>query len=145
MVRLAIAGNPGIRLSTLEVERPGPSYTVDTIEELQRGLGGDHELFFILGWDCLAELPRWREPARLVAMCRLVAVFRVGYPVPDLNRLETAVPGLSRRVIVLKEPEINISSSVIRERVARGLSIQHLVPEAVAEYISQHQLYRAPD
>ena len=143
MVRLALAGKPYFKLSTLEIERGGPSYTVDTIAELQAQLGIGDELFFILGWDSLVELPQWKEPARLVKMCRLVAVPRPGYSVPDLKALEAAIPGLSQQVIVLDKPEIDISASAIRSRVARGLSIRHLVPEAVDRYIHQHGLYAA--
>jgi len=143
MVRLALAGKPYFKLSTLEIERGGPSYTVDTIAELQAQLGIGDELFFILGWENLVELPQWKEPARLVKMCRLVAVPRPGYPVPDLKALEAAIPGFSQQVIVLDKPEIDISASAIRSRVARGLSIRHLVPEAVDRYIHQHGLYAA--
>ena len=143
MVRLALAGKPYFKLSTLEIERGGPSYTVDTIAELQAQRGIGDELFFILGWENLVELPQWKEPARLVKMCRLVAVPRPGYSVPDLKALEAAIPGLSQQVIVLDKPEIDISASAIRSRVARGLSIRHLVPEAVDRYIHQHGLYAA--
>ena len=141
MVRLAIAGKPHFRLSTLEVERAGLTYTVDTIRELGEKLDADDELFFILGWDNLIDLPRWYQPELLISMCRLVAVPRVGYPVPDLDSLDEAIPGLSKRVIMMDKPEIDISASVIRERVALGLPISHLVPEAVEKYIRQHKLY----
>ena len=96
-----------------------------------------------MGWDSLEELPKWHEPRRLIAMCRLVAVPRVGYPMPDLSSLGTKIPGLSKRVIMLDKPEIDISASVIRERVARGLSIEHLVSEAVEKYIREPGLYSA--
>lgn len=142
MVQLAIADNPGFKVSVLEVERLGPSYTVDTLSEMHRGLNRDDELFFILGWDILAELPGWREPARLISLCRLVAVPRIGYNPPDLSSLEAAIPGISGQVIVLDEPKVNVSSSVIRERFARGLPVQQLVPASVAEYIRRHGLYQ---
>jgi nicotinate-nucleotide adenylyltransferase len=142
MVRLAIADKPNFRLSTVEIERAGLTYTVDTIEALRLHLGADDELFFILGWDNLLDLPRWHLPSRLITMCRLVAVPRVGYPIPDLNSLEAAIPGLSRQVIMLDKPEVDISASVIRERVRRGLSIIHLVPEAVEKYIRENGLFR---
>jgi nicotinate-nucleotide adenylyltransferase len=141
MVRLAIAGRPAFKLSTMEIERAGPTYTVDTLAELGRQLGPGQELFFILGWDNLTQLPEWREPSRLIKLCQLVAVPRVDYPPPDLKSLESALPGLTQRVILLDEPRIDISASEIRRRVGRGLSIHHLVPEPVDEYIRQHKLY----
>jgi len=141
MVRLAIAAKPYFKLSTMEIERPGPSYTVDTIAELQGQLGVRDELFFILGWENLAELHQWHEPSRLIKMCYLVAVPRVGYPAPDLSSLEADIPGLSHSVIPFDTPKIDISASAIRNRVAQGLSISHLVPEPVERYIRQHRLY----
>ncbi len=144
MVRLAIAGEPYFKLSTMEIERAGPSYTVDTMAELKGQIGAGDKLFFILGWDNLMQLPQWYEPSRLVTMCRLVPVPRVGYPSPDFNSLEAAIPGLSQSIIMLDTPQIEISSSEIRDRVARGLSIHHLVPEPVERYIREHRLYVMP-
>jgi len=142
MVRLAIADKPYFKLSTMEIERAGPSYTVDTIAELLGQLGAGDELFFILGWDGLAELPKWHEPSRLIKMCHLVAVPRPGYSAPDLNSLEALIPGLAQRVMLMDKPEIDISAFSIRNRVAQGLSIHHLVPEPVERYIKQNKLYR---
>jgi len=141
VVRLAVADKPYFKLSTMEIERAGPTYTVDTIAELKAQLGTEDELFFILGWDNLAELPRWRQPSRLITMCRLVAVPRPGYPLPDLKALEASIPGLSQRVTLMEKPEIDISASAIRDRVAQGLSIRHLVPQPVERYIKEHKLY----
>ncbi len=141
MVRLAIGDKPYCKLSTMEVERAGPSYTVDTIAELRGQLGAGSELFFILGWDCLAELSKWREPERLIKMCYLVAVPRVGCSVPDLKSMEAAIPGLAERVIMLDTPEVDITASAIRDQVAQGLSISHLVPEPVDKYIREQGLY----
>jgi len=142
MVRLAIAGKPYFKLSTIEIDRAGPTYTVDTMAELRRQLGSGHELFFILGWDNLIQLPEWQEPSRLIKLCRLVAVPRVDYPSPELESLDAAIPGLSQRVILLQSPQIDINASEIRQRVAQGLSIHHLVPEPVERYIKQHRLYK---
>jgi nicotinate-nucleotide adenylyltransferase len=141
MVRLAIAGKPYFKLSTVEVERAGPSYTVDTITGLRAQLGDEDEIFFILGWDALAQFPQWREPSRIMEMCRLVAVCRPGCSLPDLDSLEAVVPGSSRGVVVLDKPEAAIDSTEIRDRVARGLSVRHLVPEPVDDYIRRHKLY----
>ena len=142
MVLLAIAVYPYLKLCNIELNRAGPSYTIETIAELRDRYGAENGLFFILGWDSLAQLPQWKEPSRLVQMCRLVAVPRPGYSLPDLKSLEAGVPGLSRSLIVLDKPVVDISATEIRERVARGLSIRHLVPEPVDEYIRQHRLYR---
>lgn len=141
MVRLAIAGKPPFRLSTIEIERPGLTYTVDTMAELKGKTGAKDELYFIMGWDNLAELARWREPARLIRLCYLVAVPRPGYSLPDLKKLAKDIPGLPPRVIILDKPEVDISATEIRKRVAQGKPINDLVPQAVAEYIKRHRLY----
>ncbi len=141
MVRLAIGGKPYFKLSTIEIERSGPSYTVDTIAELKGQLGAEDELYFILGWDSLVELPQWQEPSRLIKLCRLVAVPRVGCSAPDFKSMEAAIPGLVDRVILLDEPWVDVSASEIRGRVAQGLSIDHLVPEPVERYIREKGLY----
>jgi len=141
MVRLAIADKPYFKLSTVDIERAGASYTIDTIADLQGQIGAEDELFLILGWDSLAELPQWHEPSQLITMCRLVVVPRPGYPRPKLKKLEASIPGLSQRVMFMEGPEIDISASLVRERVAKGLYVRHLVPEPVNEYIKQHGLY----
>lgn len=141
MVRIAIADKSYFKLSRIEIDRAGPSYTVDTIAEVQGQPGSGSEIFFILGWDNLMELHMWREPSRLIKMCRLVAVHRPGVPRPDLNALEAGIPGISRRVIIMDKPVIDISASEIRDRAARGLAISHLVPGVVASYIKRHKLY----
>jgi len=141
MVRLATRGRTGFCVSTIEIERGGMTYTVDTLRDLRGRLPEGRELYFILGWDNLLELPRWREPGEIIKLCTLVAVPRVGHRVPDAAMLEKLLPGLSSRAILLSKPEIDISASVIRERVRRGESIRHLVPEAVAGYIRDRHLY----
>ncbi|OGO24478.1 MAG: nicotinate (nicotinamide) nucleotide adenylyltransferase [Chloroflexi bacterium RBG_16_50_9] len=143
MLRLAIRDNLYFRVSAMEIERAGPSYTVDTIAELRGQYGGKDEIFFILGWGTLAQMPEWREPSRIIEMCYLVAVPRPGDPRPDLEALEASIPSISQRVVLLDEPNIDISGSAIRERAAHGLSLRHLVPRAVEEYIKRHKLYLA--
>jgi len=145
MVRRAIADNPYFELSTVEVDRPGPSYAVDTVATiavLQQQLGAEASFFFLLGWDSLAELPRWKEPDKLVQMCRLVAVPRPDFSPPNLEALESSIPGVTQSVVLLDMPLVDVSSSDIRKRVAKGLSIQGLVPDDVEEYIKEQQLYR---
>jgi len=145
MVRLAIAPYPYFRLTRIEIDRAGPTYTIDTITELRAQLAAGDELYFILGWDSLAQLPQWRDVSRLIQLCRLVAIPRPGYSLPDLKSLEAQVPGLSSRLVRLDKPEIDISATDIRKRVAQGLPIDHLVPKAVAEYIEEHRLYVPQD
>lgn len=141
MVRLGISGNPRFKLSTMEIERRGPTYTVDTIAQLQSQLGAGDEIFFILGWDNLMQLPQWHEPQRLIELCRLVAVPRVDFPLPDLPALEKKLPGITQRVILFDKPRIDVNASQIRQRVAQGLSISDFVPKAVESYIKEHGLY----
>lgn len=141
MLHLAIADRHQFRVSTLELDHPGPSYTVDTIAELKVRSGDGDEIYFILGWDSLAQLPEWREPSRLIKLCRLVAVPRPGCSHPDPDALEALIPGISPRLVWLEKPLVHISASAVREMAGRGLSLRHLVPEPVAAYISQHKLY----
>jgi nicotinate-nucleotide adenylyltransferase len=143
MVRLTITSYSYFKLSRIEVDRQGPSYTVDTLEELQTGLGAGHQLFFILGWDTITQLPRWHEVARLIKLCELVVIPRPGYSVPDLENLDREIPGITKHVILLDSPRLEISATDIRERVAQGRSISNLVPEAVCRYIKEKRLYRA--
>ena len=140
MVRRAIADNPYFRLSTLEVDHPGPSYTVDTLTLLQDQLSSESSLFFILGRDTLAELPLWKEPRKVIQLCRLVVPPRLGSR--DLRHLEEAIPGLLDKVIQLDMPVIGISSSEIRHRIAQGLPIRYLVPSVVEKYIAEHRIYQ---
>ena len=139
MVRRGIADNPNFKLSTVEVDRPGPSYTVDTLTSLQNQLSSQGSLFFILGRDTLAELPLWKEPRKVIQLCRLVVPPRLGSR--DSRHLEKAIPGLLKRVIQLDMPVIGISSSRIRQRIARGLSVRYLVPPGVEEYITERRIY----
>jgi len=139
MVRRAIAGNPHFKLCTLEVERPGPSYTVDTLTTLREQLGSEASLFFILGRDTLAGLHLWKEPKKLVQLCRLVVAPRLGSK--DLKHLETEIPGLLDKVIQLDMPVIEVSSSGIRQRIGQGLSVRYLVPVDVEKYITEQKIY----
>jgi len=106
---------------------------------LRKQLGNEASLFFILGRDTLAELPLWKEPQKVVQLCRLVVPPRLGSK--DLKHLETAIAGLLDKVIQLDMPVIGISSSEIRQRIAQGLPIRYLVPKGVEKYITEHKIY----
>jgi nicotinate-nucleotide adenylyltransferase len=140
MVRLGIASNPHFEISLVDVDRPGPSFTVDTISMLQEQWGPDTELFFVMGLDSLVEVPTWRQPERLIRLCHLVAVSRPRFEV-DMRQLEASVPGISSRVEIIDMPEVDISSSDLQRRVKEGLPIKYQVPEEVERYIIEHRLY----
>jgi nicotinate-nucleotide adenylyltransferase len=139
MVELAIAGNDAFELSRIEVDRPGPSYTVDTVE----AMAADADLTVILSVETFAELAAWHEPERLFAAARVAVVPREGYPAPDPAWLATSFPGREDRVTYLEGPRLGLSSTALRARVAAGRSIRYLVPDAVGGYIAANHLYRA--
>ena len=141
MVEVAVADNPSFELSTIELDRPGPSYTVDTVEELgRRHPGADIRL--IMSAETFAELPTWHEPGRLFTAARIAVVPRQGYAAADPGWLAERFPGQDRRVAYLDGPRLDVSSTAIRERVASGRSIRYLVPDAVGAYIAEHDLYQ---
>lgn len=142
MVKLAISSNPAFSLSLIEVERPGPTYTVDTLEQLWGELGYDTQLFLLLGWDSVADLPAWKAPYRISKMATTVAFPRPGFARPGLEALEKAMPGVTDRIVFLDEPCLQISSTGIRMRVAEGKSVRYLVPDGVWQYITEHNLYK---
>ena len=143
MGRLAAASLQGSRVSDVEVTRPGPSYTVDTMRLLRNRYDADTEIFFILGEDALADLPQWSRPQELVALCTLIAMPREGgLDRPNLDALESAVPGLTKRLIILEQaPRLDLSSSKVRQMIADGESLRGAVPNAVVKYIEAHRLY----
>ena len=140
MVKLAIASNPYFTVSRVDIDRFGPCYTVDTIELLRDEWGSDVELYFIMGSDSLADVLTWHNPQRLIRLCRLAVVERPGYRV-DVEELERLLPGITSRVHFINSPQLDISSTDIQRRVREGLSIKYQVPEAVEDYIYEHELY----
>jgi nicotinate-nucleotide adenylyltransferase len=140
MVHLAIADNPHFSVSRVDVDRCGPSYTVDTIRLFRDAWGADAEIYFLIGSDSLAELPTWHQPERLMRMCHVVAMGRPGHRV-DLGALERLLPGAAALIQVVDIPALDISSTDIRRRVHEGRSIRYLVPQAVVCYIEEHGLY----
>ncbi|MFQ6016360.1 MAG: nicotinate-nucleotide adenylyltransferase [Anaerolineae bacterium] len=140
MIRLAIASNPHFTLSLVDVNRPGPAYTVDSIHLLQEEWGPEVKIYFIMGLDSLEEILTWHRPELLIQSCHLAVVNRPGHNA-DLSTLENSLPGLSRRVTFVPMPQLDISSTDLQRRVREGRSIKYLVPEAVEAYIHSHGLY----
>jgi nicotinate-nucleotide adenylyltransferase len=139
MVQLAIAGNDSFAVSLVEVEREGPSYTDETLEEIGRQYPGA-ELYFILGRDALADLPNWKAPARIVELATLAVAERMDGD--KAAGIGGSLPGLEARLVQLRMPGVAISASDIRRRAAEGRSLRYLVPDAVASYIAERGLYR---
>ena len=144
MVRLAIASNPFFRVSSIEVDRPGPTYLVDTLEALHQESDGEDELHFILGEDSLKDLPRWKQPARILELCTMVVVTRPGCQELDMGPVMALVLS-SDKLIFLDGPLVGVSGTDIRCRVALGLPTRYHVPDEVERYMFQYGLYRNTD
>ncbi|MGN0075346.1 MAG: nicotinate-nucleotide adenylyltransferase [Parafannyhessea sp.] len=142
MTLLATSDNPHFLASRFEVDRPGITYTADTLERLRAIYPENVELYFITGADAIADIVSWREAGRMASLARFVGATRPGY---DLGRAKSAIArsGLSFDVTYLEVPALAISSSYLRERVRRGQSLRYLTPDAVTGYIHKHKLYGA--
>jgi nicotinate-nucleotide adenylyltransferase len=140
MLRRALEGEAAFQVSRLELERPGPSYTADTLEALRDDRPED-ELFFLLGEDALMDLPNWTRPQRILKLARLAVARRADTSAEALEEAERRLPGLGERVIWLKMPSVAVSATEIRERVRGGQPIGDLVPATVEEYIRKQGLY----
>lgn len=141
MVQLAVESNPSFKASPIEVDRPGDTYTVDTLEQLSKQTS-EADLHFILGMDALEQFHRWKDPERLLELCQLAIVNRPGYQGVDINQVVEEFPQLGTRLTLVNVPRIEISSTDIRRRVALGASIRYLVPDPVEEYIREHGIYQ---
>jgi nicotinate-nucleotide adenylyltransferase len=139
MTGLACAPNTAFEVSRIELDRPGPSFTLTTLEALQAARLG--ELFFILGEDALAELTRWHGVERVIELARIIAVGRPGR-VLNLAQIFQQLPALEGRLVVLPGPALDISSTALRRRVAAGQPIRYQTPDAVVTYIDKQGLYR---
>lgn len=143
MVELAIQGNPRFALSRVDVDRQGPSYTAETIKLLRDEWGGPNtlDMWLIMGADSLNTLPNWRDPAAIIAHCRLAVVRRPGSSV-DIARIRTELPEIEDAADWIDAPLIDISATDLRRRVQEGRSIRYRVPDAVRKYIKANGLYK---
>ena len=135
MVRLAFAGNASYIIDEREIQRKGPSYMVDTLSDLRTEFPGD-SLVLLLGRDTLKDFDTWKEPDRILALAEVVALER------QVAVLESGDSPMLKRITRLKTPLVEVSASMIRERVREGKSIRYMVPDGVREYIERHRLYR---
>jgi nicotinate-nucleotide adenylyltransferase len=141
MIQLAIGGNDAFELSAVELERQGPSYTVETLEALGKQHPGA-ELFLILGEDALSDLPNWRQPERIIALAKLAVAARGDRSDKGFAAIEKAFPGVLAQIVPVPMELLEISASALRQSVRTGRSIRYLVPPAVEAYIYEHGLYR---
>jgi nicotinate-nucleotide adenylyltransferase len=138
MVVIATSSNPRFSVSRVEIEREGPTYTVETLRALHEERG-DVDLFFITGADAMLEILQWKDPEDVLAMAHFIAATRPGY---DLTAFQRGAPTEHPNVSVMPIPALSISSTDIRDRVAGGRPIRYLVPEGVQTYIEKARLYR---
>lgn len=142
MVELAIADNPHFVISPIELERKGPSYTVDTIRLLQEEAPADTEFYFIAGTDAVADLPTWKYNRELLASCHFICASRPG-DVEKVRRSVRYFGALGRQKIhFLRTPELEISSTILRGLIRADRSVRYLIPEPVIGYIREKQLYK---
>ncbi len=144
MLGLAISGHSAFRIDELEKDRPGPSFTADSLEQLKNAMP-DAELCLILGADSVVDLPQWHEPARIAALAELLVVGRPGWALPKEAMLRSLIElpeGTSWRIRGITIPLVEIASREIRRKTSLGESIRYQVPRSVEAYILQHGLYR---
>ena len=141
MVELAIKDNLTFELSRIELDRPGPHYTFDTLKLVaEQNPGAD--IIPIIGGDSLRDLPKWHEPQKLVYACHWIGVMRRPSDENNLEALEHELPGISSKVHYVDAPLLEIASREIRNRIAIGRSVRYYLPAPVYEYINRHQLYK---
>jgi nicotinate-nucleotide adenylyltransferase len=145
MVALAIATEATFSLSTIELDRPGPSYAVDTLAKLAEISAIRRQpLEFVLSAEAFAGFPTWRDPGRILELARLAVAPRAGARPVDVGWLDQHLPAWRDRVDFVDGPLVSVSASTVRDRVRAGLPIDGLVPPAVADYIQAHHLYTDP-
>ena len=144
MVELATRDNPHFEVSDIEIERPGPTYTVDTLSELHRGMAEGTELYLILGMDSIHELVRWRRPDLIFKMCTVVAVSRPGVANISIPDLERDFPSSKDRLKMIEGPMVDTSATEIRSHVGGDAPLRS-IPDSVRDYIHEHALYTGRD
>jgi len=141
MLELALATNPHFLISRVDLERPGPCYTVDTLVVLQEEWGAEAELWLIVGADSLLELRTWHHPERIIQLARLAVAPRPGNPLRRAE-LERSLPGLYERMRMIQAPLLEISGTDLRRRVREGRPVKYYLPEQVEAFIFEQGLYQ---
>lgn len=142
MLERAIAANDRFQISRVDIDRPGPHYSVDTVRIVAESYP-DTDLYFVMGGDSLRDLPTWYHPADFIRLCKLAVMRRPEETIhPDMH--EGILPGLAERVVMIDAPLVGISSTMIVERLNRKQSVRYLVPDSVLAYILECRLYETP-
>ena len=144
MLELAIAGNEKFKVEPMEADRPGPSFTIDTLEEIQKRKPND-ELFLIIGGDSALEFSTWKDPAKIASLATIIVRIRPGVIMPTeqefISQLGKELGVLPKVIFVSGPPYLDVSSSLLKERVSNNKSVRYLLPRAVEVYIQQKKLY----
>ena len=135
MIKLAVQGNAGFDVSDVEIQRPGKSYSIDTVTAFE-AFFPKARLFFLIGSDNLAEFHTWKSPGEITARCELIVFLRPGFAMGDVKN------AYAKEAQLVNTPHIDISANEIRRKVKLGRSIRYLVPSAVEEYITKYRLYK---
>ncbi len=141
MLKLALDNDPAFELSTTEMERPGPHYTLDTLQVLA-DIHPEADLILLLGGDSLRDLPTWHRPADLVAACRQIGVIRRPGDSIEVSALEKQIPGITDKVRFVEAPLLEIASHEIRRRASSGLPFRYYLLPSVYSYVVEHKLYQ---
>ena len=144
MLELAIAGNEKFKVEPMEADRPGPSFTIDTLEEIQKRKPND-ELFLIIGGDSALEFSTWKDPAKIASLATIIVRIRPGFSMPTeqefISQLGKELGVVPKVIFVAGPPFLDVSSSLLKERVSNNKSVRYLLPRAVEVYIQQKKLY----
>ena len=144
MLELAIAGNEKFKVEPMEADRPGPSFTIDTLEEIQKRKPND-ELFLIIGGDSALEFSTWKDPAKIASLATIIVRIRPGVIMPTeqefISQLGKELGVVPKVIFVSGPPYLDVSSSLLKERVSNNKSVRYLLPRAVEVYIQQKKLY----
>ncbi len=144
MLELAIAGNEKFKVEPMEADRPGPSFTIDTLEEIQKRKPND-ELFLIIGGDSALEFSTWKDPAKIASLATIIVRIRPGVSMPTeqefISQLGKELGVVPKVIFVAGPPFLDVSSSLLKERVSNNKSVRYLLPRAVEVYIQQKKLY----
>lgn len=142
MIKAAVADNPAFAVSSMEIERKGKTYTVDTLSEIKKN-NPNTEIYFVMGADEITSVERWKQPEKLLKMCDFIAVTRPGF---DNEKVKNKIDSIRKKygcnIFFLEVPSLDISSTELREKIRSGKNVKYLIPKETEKYIADHDLYK---